>query len=916
MGKLALAALVAACAAAAYVRAGATPRTIAEPHAAPAARSRGARRLSARDELLRRAREQQRAAVEAAAAGEQPAPVAAGQADTWRRANPPAFDRAAAQLGSSPPPPPPPPSPRPERTPPPPLPPPTPPAPALVPMTTAELAPLRSFCLGVATAHRCALQATCGHIASTGMACDKRTATCVCAPGACVDAQVGECRALDASTSVRARVWRSPPPSATLSATRSFPEAADRELERRTSNVGLALVGPGALSAAVAAGVLRGLHALSMLPHLRYLSASGGAAVAATAYLYADPARVPSDITLLGAFVPPEDISAVELRDASPSALVAAASADVLHEARAALDRAIRGAGAGARAASRAPHAGAQAPAGTPAGATTLDDVWTVAVSRALLDRFGLGDAGTSLGWNRGALDDFVSRNPRFVNASAHLPRALRPFLVLAASIVGPAAELPGLSAGNGDGGLWPEWAAAPHGWTPLHVTSVYTGAPATADARFTRAPNADAPDKPHGRGEPVRRPLAMMTGGYLENMAVGGGAAERPTWLPAGKLAGLVNVPMPTSPLSLAKVVAAAASRLSALLPAEAERRRQRELRAEQLEVARGPAIGETAAQWAARLQRQGTAHLAYEPFATTATWLDVLAAAAPRINYWSPAHALDEAPGASARAGATPEPSTSADVLLADANESPGSAIGALLLRGVREVIVPVVALTPLNVRVDPLHPTAQHVDAGLLSLFHGAIEPARGTSGVAATPAAALFEHGGLRPLLDCLIAAKLRGRAVACRVELATVASPRVGLVAGVRVNVTWIYVDRNFEWERRLGASRDADARALLATINMVRRRAVRGRATFAPSRVRAAARARRHCAEAHGSNGARARARVRPWRGPPSPRRATRWRPGSCARTGLRHAPSCASPPCSSPTRSRRRSRSSARAAR
>jgi len=683
------------------------------------------------------------------------------------------------------------PAPPPEQAPPTALLTPAPPAPALIGPDALTLQPLASYCAGTATLHRCPTRMDC---IGVGMVCDERTSTCVCEPGACVDVLSGQCRALTDNTTVRARVWREPASHS------SFPELADHGLEERTSNVGLALVGSGALALAVHAGVLRGLHALSMLPHLRYLSASGSGSIAAAAYAYADPQAVTSDVGLLGTFVPPEHLTDSELLDDTPTALVAGASADVWGAARTVLAEQL---GPSARAVG------------------VLGELWERTVARAFLEPLGLGRS-EPFGWNEGALADFKARNARFCNLSAYLPRPLRPYVVLAAAIVGPTSELLGLDAGNGDGGEWPTWAEAASSWRPLHFTSVYTGVPATAHVSYERAPQKLVVDEAHSKGAPppARPPLRLRTGGYIENPAIGGGAADPGSLLPTAKSTGLVSVPMPAQQLSLAKAVAACASRLSALMPAEAERRRQRELRAAQLESQRVPAMGENAAQWAQRLLHQGTAHLAYEAHSSTATWLDVLTASAPRLSYWSPANAQE--PGKQ-RPSPTPPASIpskldSAEILLADAN-SPHSAIGALLLRGVCELIVPIVAGQPLSLHIEPGEPLDAHVDEQLLGLFQPTAQqqPAGSTGGAAGQ--APLFERKGLPPLLYGLLEAKQRGRAVAFRLEHVTVANGLLGIGAGVRANVTWIYLERNLEWERRLGASADVLPQELLAKIN-------------------------------------------------------------------------------------------------
>jgi len=659
---------------------------------------------------------------------------------------------------------------------------------------------LSSSCMGITTGTRCHSLSSCGREPIAH--CDDRTEVCVCEPGACVDEVTGVCASrVDETVALRARAWRT---------SAEFPELSDGHLSKRTANIGLALAGDDGLSIAVAAGALRGLEALDALPHVRYISAGGMAGVAAALYTYAGVEHIPSDAELVGTFVPPEAVNASHIEDRDGSSIVAAASKDLWRAAELELQASLDGpTGAGAE------------------DGGTLEEVWVRAVAKVFLQEAGLGSLYKPMGWDQAEQADFTARNPQVEGRRAHLPRPRRPFLVLVGALVGPSDNLPGLESANADGGPWPGWASNPAEWPALHLTSAYAGLPVAQSAVFAAPP-------PSADGPPAQDDVSILLGGYVENGAVGGGAALPGAQLPADRSAGIVEMPPPAYPLSLARAVAGVSMPLSVLLPMEAAHRAHLDTLMESQLYTEGT-FRDTAAHAAGAVTQSG---------GTTATWLDVLVNAAPRVDYWSPEHVEGELRGGSLRgSGASPGDHSpprlreAAEFVTGDAGGLVDGAIAALLVRGVREIVVPLTARVQLAVTANPSAPVIGDVDPQLPALFGVHLLPPAGTHGpgtgagarlAAATAAveasggrplpSALFASKHLSPVLDLLMGAKLYAKAAVARMELTTVSNARLGVVEGTRANVTFLYLDRNFEWERRLSVGNSSAARDLAAQV--------------------------------------------------------------------------------------------------
>lgn len=120
-------------------------------------------------------------------------------------------------------------------------------------------------------------------------------------------------------------------------------------------------------------------------------------------------------------------------------------------------------------------------------------------------------------------------------------------------------------------------------------------------------------------------------------------------------------------------------------------------------------------------------------------------------------------------------------------------------LLLRGVDRIVVFVNTGTALNPTFDETRPTQwKGIDDYLPALF-GYRVTATGT----ALQNNHVFEQGGLKAVIDGLMAAKAKGGGVIAETLLTTQQNGWWGVEGGRAVRVLWVYNERASDWEARL-----------------------------------------------------------------------------------------------------------------
>ena len=195
----------------------------------------------------------------------------------------------------------------------------------------------------------------------------------------------------------------------------SFPER-EPSVSNRYPLTGVCLSGGSTRSLAAAVGQLRGLTALGLIPRIGYLSAVSGGAWAAAPYVYYPVSGV-TDSEILGAVVPPEEISLSRLETIDQSYLGYSATLD-LKTVLETLER------------------DSMVPA---------DEVWSRGVGQTFLAPFGLfvpaHPAGFTL--DRETLQAILDRNPYLQADDLQLIRVseARPYLLIHATLNWPTGS-------------------------------------------------------------------------------------------------------------------------------------------------------------------------------------------------------------------------------------------------------------------------------------------------------------------------------------------------------------------------------------------------------------------------------------------------------------------------------------------
>ncbi|GBG24211.1 Hypothetical Protein FCC1311_004292 [Hondaea fermentalgiana] len=161
-------------------------------------------------------------------------------------------------------------------------------------------------------------------------------------------------------------------------------------------------------------------------------------------------------------------------------------------------------------------------------------------------------------------------------------------------------------------------------------------------------------------------------------------------------------------------------------------------------------------------------------------------------RVEYWSPVtRSIDE-------------PVRSQAVLVSDAASLENLGILALLRRRLREVVVFIHSPIPLSPRsrYNPFQrePGILEVDPALTSLFGVDHEKKSVVENLFHNQ---VFPRFQLVALIDQMQQAQAKGRGIVVRQALRTIENTYWGIGAGHDVNVTWVYLSRALEWERRL-----------------------------------------------------------------------------------------------------------------
>lgn len=163
-------------------------------------------------------------------------------------------------------------------------------------------------------------------------------------------------------------------------------------------------------------------------------------------------------------------------------------------------------------------------------------------------------------------------------------------------------------------------------------------------------------------------------------------------------------------------------------------------------------------------------------------------------RVEYWSPVTQSES------------ETVSSQPVLVSDAASLENFGILSLLRRRLQEVVVFIHSPNPLSPRerFNPFErdPDFRDVDASLTSLFGVDDKKKSVLENLAHNQVFPRYELVGL---LDGMQKAQARGKGIVVRQSLRTIENQYWGIPANHSVNVTWVYLGRALEWERRLPA---------------------------------------------------------------------------------------------------------------
>lgn len=202
---------------------------------------------------------------------------------------------------------------------------------------------------------------------------------------------------------VRCRVWN------TTEAEFTFPEVSpdnpEQDVLLSRANTGICFSGGGTRSASCSAGQLRGLHALGLLPRIRYLSGVSGGSWAAVPFTYLPDDW--NDETFLGMTIDPEDLTEDHLRNLDRNSFIYAVSDSVI------IDNFLKNA---------AQFAG--------------DETFSRALGDIFLNRFGLDSLKRLFGFNALTVDAAVNRNPKAQRSDFYTVRSGRPYLIVGGTIL------------------------------------------------------------------------------------------------------------------------------------------------------------------------------------------------------------------------------------------------------------------------------------------------------------------------------------------------------------------------------------------------------------------------------------------------------------------------------------------------
>ena len=273
-----------------------------------------------------------------------------------------------------------------------------------------------------------------------------------------------------------------------------FPERTHDggSLLARTTNTGVCFSGGGTRAQCAGMGQLRALHALGLIDKVRYISCVSGGSWLSAPYTYYR-AGAASDEQFLGPVTAPQDITMDRLGELDEFCVGATATASLRNELFELLEQ-----------------------------GTKADRLWQEAVGRTYFQRFGLHESAgeTRFSLDEASVADIKQRNPALADARfyAVCTAAPRPYLLVNACQVGPVALSPFTS----------------ESLITFQATPLGCGSPFARDVTYQT--DVD-----------VKNKTSAVGGGFVESFAFGSGSPGGP---PVG---GLVNVPAPAAPYSIA---------------------------------------------------------------------------------------------------------------------------------------------------------------------------------------------------------------------------------------------------------------------------------------------------------------------------------------------------------------------------
>lgn len=263
-----------------------------------------------------------------------------------------------------------------------------------------------------------------------------------------------------------------------------------------TENVGVCLSGGGMRSYVASLGILRALHDLDLLRHVRYLVGVSGGAWATAAFTFAQDSSVP-DSELLGDVWQPEDITLdglANIRSDSARAVATHFTRKIWHEVLKALLLQVK-----------------------------VDEVWEMALSAAFLEPRGVPH-DSLFTWDVRTASEAITRNPSLRNRTWVYPKSTklrpRPFPIVLTGLFGPV-----------DLETFP---LLRREYVQIEVTPLYVGRPFTSNITYSKIEHLKL------------RNQTILVGGFVEPFAYDG--APPSSGLNASSQEGLLWVPPPSA--------------------------------------------------------------------------------------------------------------------------------------------------------------------------------------------------------------------------------------------------------------------------------------------------------------------------------------------------------------------------------